>query len=318
MRLSCVWACLGAGLWGQGYSNFRRRCVCGVSGWVLLWAGRAGGGVSGALSFLGALRVSSLPGPVPSTCLIPLPTWRPEASLKTTLHTRSESPGSSNIHILYEGTWEEHISVPGTSPKTFHSSDSITILLSCGVLKYRSMQGTLHWIQDNLHNLATCPTQFYNPFCNTDHRLPSSIWCKPASFKYGGDLYVLWGGWGGGGAAAGVLVPWCGWLDAFAPSLLCSYSYGYFHDNGPTALAPWLAWGARCPVLGVDDAGHFLHYIGQHVAARVDLQNKVFPLNSLAWEPIGRSTPHTQHCSSRTHMHMQHTFHKSHKLLLAH
>ena len=245
-------------------------------------------------------------------------TWRPEASLKTTLHTRSESPGSSNIHILYEGTWEEHISVPGTSPKTFHSSDSITILLSCGVLKYRSMQGTLHWIQDNLHNLATCPTQFYNPFCNTDHRLPSSIWCKPASFKYGGDIYVLWGGWGGGGAAAGVLGPWCGWLDAFAPSLLCSYSYGYFHDNGPTALAPWLAWGARCPVLGVDDAGHFLHYIGQHVAARVDLQNKVFPLNSLAWEPIGRSTPHTQHCSSRTHMHMQHTFHKSHKLLLAH
>ena len=129
---------------------------------------------------------------------------------------------------------------------------------------------------------------------------------------------MLWGGWGGGGAAAGVLVPWCGWLDAFAPSLFCSYSYGYFHDNGPTALAPWLAWGARCPVLGVDDAGHFLHYIGQHVAARVDLQNKVFPLNSLAWEPIGRSTPHTQHCSSRTHMHMQHTFHKSHKLLLAH
>ena len=47
--------------------------MCGVSGWVLLWAGRAGGGVSGALSFLGALRVSSLPGPVPSTCLIPLP-----------------------------------------------------------------------------------------------------------------------------------------------------------------------------------------------------------------------------------------------------
>ena len=74
------------------------------------------------------------------------------------------TPGSSSIHILYEGTWKEHISVPGTRPKTFHSSDSITILLSCGVLKYRSMQGTLHWIQDNLHNLATCPTQFYNPF----------------------------------------------------------------------------------------------------------------------------------------------------------
>ena len=91
---------------------------------------------------------------------------------------------------------------------------------------------------------------------------------------------MLSGGWGSGGAAAGVLCPWCGWLDAFAHTLPRSYSHGYYHGNGPTALASWLAWGARCPVLGAEDAGHFLHYFGQHAAAGVDLQNWVLPQNS--------------------------------------
>ena len=144
MGLSCVWACLGAGYWGQGYSNFRWRCVCGVSGWLLLWAVYAGGGVSGALSCLGALLVSSLPGPVPSTCLIPpaIAAWRQDTRLKTTTSTRFTSAGCSNIYIFSKGTWEDGISVPVPRLKTFSSSDLIIILLSCGVFKYRSKQGT--------------------------------------------------------------------------------------------------------------------------------------------------------------------------------
>ena len=44
----------------------------------------------------------------------------------------------------------------------------------------------------------------------------------------------------------------------FTHSLLrSSYLHCYFHGNGPIALASWLAWGPRCPVLGTGDAGHF-------------------------------------------------------------
>ena len=62
-------------------------------------------------------------------------------------------------------------------------------------------------------------------------------------------------------AEAGMLCPWCGWLDALARSLLHSCLHSYFHEIGPTAPASWLAFGARCPALGTEDAGHFLLFL---------------------------------------------------------
>ena len=107
MGLSRVWACLGAGLWGQGYYNFRRRCVCGVCGWVLLWARYAGGGVSGTPSFLGALLVSSLPGPVvrlrkSKSCQnhLELHTWLPNHVLLT---VRTEKSLKNQFNQLRQG-----------------------------------------------------------------------------------------------------------------------------------------------------------------------------------------------------------------------
>ena len=68
-------------------------------------------------------------------------------------------------------------------------------------------------------------------------------------------------GKGGVDAEAGMLCPWCGWLDALARSLLHSCLHSYFHEIGPTAPASWLAFGARCPALGTEDAGHFLLFL---------------------------------------------------------
>ena len=62
-------------------------------------------------------------------------------------------------------------------------------------------------------------------------------------------------------AEAGILCPWCGWLDALAHSLLHSCLHSYFHEIGPTAPASWLAFGACGPALGTEDAGHFLLFL---------------------------------------------------------
>ena len=48
---------------------------------------------------------------------------------------------------------------------------------------------------------------------------------------------------------------------SLARSLLHSCLHSYFHEIGPTAPASWLAFGARCPALGTEDAGHFLLFL---------------------------------------------------------
>ena len=164
MGLSCVWACLGAGYWGQGYSNFRWRCVCGVSGWLLLWAVYAGGGVSGALSCLGALLVSSLPGPVPSTCLIPpaITAWRQDTRLKTTTSTRFTSAGCSNIYIFFKGTCEDGNFCSSTKTQDLQQLRPHHNSTQLWSLQVQEQAGHLHWIHNYFYILATCLIQFYN------------------------------------------------------------------------------------------------------------------------------------------------------------
>ena len=40
---------------------------------------------------------------------------------------------------------------------------------------------------------------------------------------------------------------------------------------------------------------------------RLKFEKATFSVTALAWEPIGRSTPHTWHCSDTHHCHIQHT-----------